>query len=144
MSNPSSPRIAVGVELWSDGARSLIRTAAAFAGQFAAPWLAIIVSDSTHTLSLLTAEQQERIRENTDLVLSLGGVPFFCEGDDVAQTLIAAATANGVELLILGKPRDRGVISRMFHQEISTAVLHREADLWLMFAAYPESHAASR
>jgi K+-sensing histidine kinase KdpD len=144
MSNPSSPRIAVGVELWSDSARSLIRTAAAFAGQFAAPWLAIIVSDSIHTLSLLTAEQQERIRENTDLVLSLGGVPFFCEGDDVAQTLIAAATANGVELLILGKPRDRGVISRMFHQEISTAVLHRAADLWLMFAAYPESHAASR
>jgi K+-sensing histidine kinase KdpD len=144
MSNSSSSRIAVGVELWSDSARSLIRTVAAFAGQFAAPWLAIVVSDSIHTLSLLTAEQQERIRENTDLVLSLGGVPFFCEGDDVAQTLIAAATANGVELLILGKPRDRGVISRMFHQEISTAVLHRAADLWLMFAAYPESHAASR
>ena len=144
MSDTSSPRIAVGVELWSDSARSLIRTAAAFATQFATPWLAIIVSDSTHTLSLLTAEQQERIRENTDLVLSLGGVPFFCEGDDVAQTLVAAATSNGVELLILGKPRDRSMISRMFHQEISTAVLHRTADLWLMFAAYPESHAASR
>ena len=140
----TGPRIAVGIELWSENARSLIRTAAEFAKQFATPWLAIVVSDSTHTFSLLTAEQQERIRENTDLVLSLGGVPFFCEGDNVAQTLIAAATANGVELLILGKPRDRGVISRMFHQEISTAVLHRPADLWLMFAAYPERHAASR
>jgi K+-sensing histidine kinase KdpD len=139
-----SPRIAVGVELWSESARSLIRTAAAFAQQFAAPWLAIVVSDSIHTLSHLTAEQQERIRENTDLIMSLGGVPFFCEGDNVAQTLLAAASLNGVDLLILGKPRDRGVLSRIFDHEVSTTVLHRAADVSLMFAAYPQRHAASR
>ena len=138
------PRIAVGVELWSESARSLIRTVAAFAQQFAAPWLAIVVSDSIHTLSVLTTEQQERIRENTDLIMSLGGVPFFCEGDDVAKTLLSAATLNSADLLILGKPRDRGVLSRLFDHEISTTVLHRAADVWVMFAAYPQRHAASR
>lgn len=102
MSDFSSSRIAVGVELWSDRARPLIRSAAAFAGQFATPWLAIAVSDSTHALSLLTPEERQRVRENTELVMSLGGASFFCEGDDVAQTLLTAAATNGVKLLILG------------------------------------------
>jgi K+-sensing histidine kinase KdpD len=140
----ASPRIAVGVELWSESARPLIRTAASYARRFAASWLAIVVSDSMHALSVLTTEQQERVRENTDLITLLGGVPFFCEGDDVAQTLVAAATLNSVDLLILGKPRDRSVISRIFDHEISTTVLHRAAGLWVMFAAYPQRHAATR
>lgn len=144
MNELSSSRIAVGAELWSERAGPLIRSAAALAAQFATPWLAIAVSDSTHALPLLTPEERQCVRDNTELVMSLGGAAFFCEGDDVAQTLLMAAATNGVKLLILGQPRERGIFSRIFGHEISTKVLHRATNVWVMFAAYPDTHAASR
>jgi nucleotide-binding universal stress UspA family protein len=70
--------------------------------------------------------------------VSLGGISFFCEGEDIPTTLLAAAAANGVDLLIVGKPRARGPISRLLGRQISTSLLRRAGALSLMFAAYPQ------
>ena len=137
-------RVGVAVELWSESARALIRTASTFAKSTNASWTAIAVTDASHELSRLTNEQRQLVSENTNLITWLGGTPFFCDGDDIAQTLLAAAKLAGVDILILGKPRDRGILSRIFGDHISTSVLHSAANMLLMFAAYPDGHGASR
>lgn len=36
-----------------------------------------------------------------------GGTVFFCEGEDVAQTLLGLASREQIDILILGKPERR-------------------------------------
>lgn len=134
-------RIGVAVELWSQNARPLIRTAATFAKSINASWTAIAVTDASHKLSSL---QKQHVSDNVNLIAWLGGTPFFCEGDDVASTLLAAAKLAGVEMLIMGKPRRRGFWSRLFGDRTATAVLHDAGNMLLMFAAYPDTHGPSR
>jgi K+-sensing histidine kinase KdpD len=137
-------RVGVAVELWSESARPLIRTAAAFAKSTNASWTAIAVTDPLHGLSRLTNDQRQLVSENTNLITWLGGTPFFCDGDDIAETLLAAAKLAGVDILILGKPRDRGILPRIFGDHISTSVLRGAANMLLMFAAYPDANGTSR
>jgi K+-sensing histidine kinase KdpD len=126
-------RIALGVELWSGEAHPLILAAAQFAAEVHTPWMAIAVSDAARTLSRLTADQQMRVRQNSELVTSLGGTPFICESADIASTLLAAAMVHGADLLILGRPHHRGMISRLFAHEVSESVMSRAVNLPLLF-----------
>ena len=137
-------RVGVAVELWSESARPLIRTAAAFAQSTNASRTAIAVTDRLHGLSRLTNDQRQIVSENTNLITWLGGTPFFCDGDDVAETLLAAARLADIDILILGKPRHRGILPRIFGDHISTSVLHGAANMLLMFAAYPDANGTSR
>ena len=125
--------IAVGVEIWSAEARPLILHAASLAAEIRAAWMAIVVSDAAHELSRLTADEQQRVRQNTDLIMSLGGTPCFCEGDDVAAVLVAAATLHGARILVLGKPRHRGFIGRLFGREVTGPVMDLSSDLSVVF-----------
>jgi K+-sensing histidine kinase KdpD len=133
VSEETETRLAVGIELWSAGARALIRTAATTAAELHRPWVAIVVSDSAHAASRLTTDQQERVLENTELIQSLGGSPVFCEGDDVGATLVAAAKALGADTLMIAKPRPRGALARLVSREVSDALVHHPAQLRLVF-----------
>lgn len=110
-------RVAVAVPMWAGDARPLIRAGAAFAGKLNAPWVAITVHDRAHELSRLSEEEAERVRENTQLVSSLGGTPFFCEGDDLPETLLAAAAVARADILMLGKPLRRSRLQQLFRRQ---------------------------
>jgi K+-sensing histidine kinase KdpD len=126
-------RLAVGVELWSAGARSLIRTAAKTADELHRPWVAIIVSDSAHSPDRLDADERERVRENTELIQSLSGAPVFCEGDDVGATLLSAAKALGADTLLISKPRPRGLLARLVSPNVSDVLVHDPTPFRLLF-----------
>lgn len=90
-------RVGVAVELWTETAPRAIHDAAGFAESLAMPWTVIVVADLTR----LNAQQRLRVAENTALISSLGGTPFFCEGRDVANAILAAARLAGVDVLLL-------------------------------------------
>jgi K+-sensing histidine kinase KdpD len=53
-----------------------------------------------------------------ELAMRSGGTVFFCEGEDVAQTLLALAQREQIDVLILGAPARRwrlrrGVVDRV-------------------------------
>ena len=125
-------RIAVGVELWSAEARPMVVAAARLAAKFDTRWMVIAVSDAAHSLPRLTAEDQQRARQNAELVTSLGGTPFFCDGEDVAYTLLSAALVHGADLLVLGKPH-RGIIGRLFARSVADSLLTAAPNIPLMF-----------
>ncbi len=125
--------LAVGIELWSDGARALIRTAAATAAELHRPWVAIVVSDPAHAAARLSADEQERVRENTELIQSLGGWPAFCEGENVGKTLVAAARKFGADTLLIAKPRPRGALARLVSPDVSDILVHHPSPLRLVF-----------
>ncbi len=132
MSETEAP-LAVGVVLWSTGARALIRAAANTAAELRRSWVAIVVSDSAHTPDRLTADERERVRENAELIQSLNGSPVFCEGDDVGATLLAAAKSFGADTLLIAKPRPRGLLSRLISRDVADVLVHHPTPLRLMF-----------
>lgn len=132
-------RMGLAVELWSESARPLIRTAAALARSMNSSWAAIVVYGPAHRLSDLSEEQRQLIADNTNLITWLGGTPFFCEGEDVAHTLLSAVKLTGVDMLILGRPQGRGFSSRLFGDHVSTRLLHCGGNISLIFAAYPQA-----
>ena len=52
-----------------------------------------------------------------------GGTVFVCEGDDVAQTLVALASREKVDVLMLGAPKSAGILHRI-RRGVIDRVLH--------------------
>ncbi|HLJ74442.1 MAG TPA: hypothetical protein VKU62_07650 [Thermoanaerobaculia bacterium] len=88
----------IGVALPEDGdvAHELIDRAAALAQRLNGRWVAFVICNDGHS-SLPQAE----------LAMLSGGTVFFCEGDDVAQTLLDLASRERIDILILGAPARR-------------------------------------
>ena len=94
---------AIGVALPSDSAIAhlLIDRASELASSLNARWVAFVVCDQIVTEeSLFQAE----------LAMRRGGTVFVCEGDDVAQTLVALAQREKVDVLMLGAPKSAGIL----------------------------------
>ena len=93
----------IGVALPEDGdvAHELIDRAAALAQRLNGRWVAFVVCNDGYS-SLPQAE----------LAMQSGGTVFFCEGEDIAQTLIALAQREQIDILILGAPVRRWRLGR--------------------------------
>ena len=80
----------------SDVAQQLVERAEALAQRLNGRWVAFIICDSA-----------ERGMSRADLAMQRGGTVFVCEGEDTAETLIALAARERVDILILGAPERR-------------------------------------
>ncbi len=100
---------AIGVALPTDGevAELLIERAAALARRLHGRWVAFLVCND----ALPSPRATEALRQ-AEKAMRSGGTVFFCEGDDVAQTLLALAARERIDVLLLGAPRRSGLLRR--------------------------------
>ena len=93
---------AIGVALPADADRAhlLVGRAADLARELNARWVAFIISNDPDAII------------HAELAMRLGGTVFVCEGEDVAQTLLALATREQLDVLILGAPTRSGLLAR--------------------------------
>lgn len=99
----------IGVALPEDGevAHDLIDRASALAQRLNGRWIAFVICNDGLT-SLPQAE----------LAMRSGGTVFYCEGEDIAGTLLELAAREQIDILILGSPARkwrlrRGTVSRV-------------------------------
>ena len=95
----------VGVALPEDDgevARELVSRAAALAQRLNGRWVAFVICNEA-----LPAPRAESALRQAELAMRSGGTVFFCEGDDVATTLLALAAREQIDILILGAPSHR-------------------------------------
>ena len=86
----------------SDVAQELVERAEALAQQLNGRWVAFVICNA----SLPSAKAENAMRQ-AELAMLRGGTVFFCEGDDVAQTLLELAAREHIDILILGAPERR-------------------------------------
>jgi K+-sensing histidine kinase KdpD len=99
----------VGVALPEDDsvAQDLVQRTVALARRLNARWVAFVIcNDGVSALP------------QAELAMRSGGTVFFCEGEDVARTLLALAAREQIDILILGAPARRwrlrpGVVQRV-------------------------------
>ena len=113
----------VGVALPEDPdvAHDLVARAAALARRFNGRWVAFVICNDAMS-SLPQAE----------LAMRNGGTVFYCEGEDIAATLVELAAREEVDMLILGAPAKRwrfraGTVDRVVraHRSFDVIVLGR-------------------
>jgi len=94
----------VGVALPEDGdvAQELVERAAALAQRLNGRWVAFVICNDS-----LPSPRAESALRHAELAMRNGGTVFFCEGEDVAQTLLALAAREQIDVLILGAPAHR-------------------------------------
>ncbi len=99
----------VGVALPEDAdvAQELVGRAAALAERLHGRWVAFVICND----ALPSPKAQNAMRQ-AELAMRSGGTVFFCEGEDVAQTLLALAKRERIDLLILGAPTRSGLLRR--------------------------------
>jgi len=95
--------ISIGVALPGDFdvAHDLIERASTLASRFEGRWVAFVICNDGAS-SLPQAEH----------AMQRGGTVFFCEGEDVAETLLELAARERVDILILGAPERRRLLRR--------------------------------
>ncbi len=100
---------AIGVALPADAevAQALVDRTSALAQRLNARWVAFVICND----ALPSAPAQDALRQ-AEMAMRSGGTVFFCEGDDVAQTLLALAAREQVDVLILGAPTRSGLLRR--------------------------------
>ena len=100
---------AIGVALPADSdvANLLVDRTSELARTLNARWIAFIVCND----AMPTAPAQQALYQ-AELAMRAGGTVFLCEGDDVAQTLIALASVQNIDILILGAPKRNGLMRR--------------------------------
>jgi K+-sensing histidine kinase KdpD len=95
----------VGVALPEDDgevARELVSRAAALAQRLNGRWVAFVICNES-----LPSPRAESALRQAELAMRSGGTVFFCEGEDVARTLLALAAREQIDILILGAPSHR-------------------------------------
>jgi K+-sensing histidine kinase KdpD len=94
----------VGVALPEDGdvAQELVVRAAALAQRLNGRWVAFVICNDS-----LPSPRAENAMRHAELAMRNGGTVFFCEGEDVARTLLALAAREQIDILILGAPTHR-------------------------------------
>jgi len=117
----------VGVALPEDGdvAQELIDRAAALAQRLNGHWVAFVICNES-----LPSPRAESALRHAELAMLRGGTVFFCEGDDVAQTLLALAAREHVDVLILGAPIRDGFFQKFRRSTVERVVrAHRAFDV---------------
>jgi K+-sensing histidine kinase KdpD len=109
----------VGVALPEDAgvAQELVGRAAALAQRLNGRWVAFLICNDA-----LPSPRAENAMRHAELAMRSGGTVFFCEGEDVAQTLLALAARERIDILILGAPERRlrlrrGTVERVVRAE---------------------------
>ena len=94
----------VGVALPEDGeiAQELVDRAQALAQRLNGRWVAFVICNDA-----LPSERAENALRQAELAMLRGGTVFVCEGEDTAETLLALAAREQVDVLILGAPERR-------------------------------------
>ena len=94
----------VGVALPEDGdvAQELVDRAQALAQRLNGRWVAFVICNAS-----LPSPRAENAMRQAELAMLRGGTVFYCEGDDVAQTLLDLAAREHIDVLILGAPERR-------------------------------------
>ncbi|HJT16789.1 MAG TPA: hypothetical protein VJ853_05355 [Thermoanaerobaculia bacterium] len=102
----------VGVALPEDDgvAQELVQRAVVLAQRLNARWVAFVVCNDGFS-ALPQAE----------LAMRSGGTVFFCEGEDVAETLLALAQREQIDVLILGAPARRFRLRRSVVERVVSA-----------------------
>ncbi|HEY8132027.1 MAG TPA: hypothetical protein VII12_09055 [Thermoanaerobaculia bacterium] len=100
---------AIGVALPADAdiAHVLVDRASALARRLNARWVAFIICNA----ALPSGPAFDAVVQ-AELAMRSGGTVFLCEGEDVAQTLLALAAREQVDVLILGAPKPSGLLRR--------------------------------
>ncbi len=100
---------AIGVALpaEADVAQNLIERTSALAEQLSARWVAFVICNDA-----LPSPAAESALRQAQLAMVAGGTVFFCEGEDKAETILALAARERVDVLILGAPRKQGFLAR--------------------------------
>lgn len=117
----------VGVALPEDGdvAQELVGRAAALAQRLNGRWVAFVICNDS-----LPSPRAEHALRHAELAMRCGGTVFFCEGDDVAETLLALAAREQVDILILGAPTRSGFLRRFRRSTVERIVrAHRAFDV---------------
>lgn len=99
----------VGVALPDNAevAQALVHRASELAQRLNGRWVAFVIcNDALPSLRARNALQQ------AELAMRSGATVYFCEGEDVAQTLLALATREQIDVLILGAPTRSGLLRR--------------------------------
>jgi K+-sensing histidine kinase KdpD len=98
----------------ADVAHELLGRAAALAERLNGRWVAFVICNEA-----LPAPRAELAMRHAELAMRTGGTVFFCEGADTAQTLLALAARERIDILILGAPAPhrwrlrRGTVDRV-------------------------------
>jgi len=109
----------VGVALPEDAgvAQELLGRAEALAQRLNGRWVAFVICNDS-----LPSPRAELAMRHAELAMQRGGTVVFCEGEDTAQTLLALAARERVDILILGAPAHRwrlrrGIVDRVVRAE---------------------------
>ena len=99
----------VGVALPEDAdvAQALVDRAAELAHQLNGRWVAFVICNDN-----VPSPRADNALRQASLAMSSGGTVFFCEGENVADTLLQLAKREQIDVLILGAPRK----SRLFRR----------------------------
>ena len=118
----------VGVALPEDDddvAQELVVRAAALAQRLNGRWVAFVICNES-----LPSPRAKNALRHAELAMRNGGTVFFCEGDDVATTLLALAAREQIDVLILGAPAHSGLLQRFRRGTVERVVrAHRSFDV---------------
>jgi len=126
---------AIGVALPADAdvAPILIQRAATLARDLNGRWVAFVVCHDA-----LPSARATRALEQAERAMMSGGTVFFCDGEDVAQTLLALARREQIDVLIVGAPRRSGFFRRFRRGTIDRVVrAARSFDVVVVPAGHP-------
>lgn len=88
-----------------EAAQTLIERASELARRLNGRWVAFLICNDA-----LPKPRAERAMQRAEAVMSSGGTVHVCEGDDVAQTLLALAKREQIDVLLLGSPKRSGLL----------------------------------
>jgi K+-sensing histidine kinase KdpD len=99
----------VGVALPDNAevAQALVDRASELAQRLNGRWVAFVICNEA-----MPSRRAQNALEQAELAMRCGGTVYMCEGEDVAQTLLALATREQIDVLILGAPTRSGLLRR--------------------------------
>ena len=110
---PSGIQVAVALPLDTARARALIRRGSKLAGRMNTRWYALYVRRKRDHAENLSAAQHRELVENINLAMSLGANVVYRESEDVAGAILEFAKAEGVKVLVMGRPGRTGLKGRL-------------------------------
>ncbi len=110
---PSDIRVAVALPLDPVVAKALILRGSKLAGRMNTRWYALYVRRKRDTPENMSATQHRALVENINLAMALGATVVYRESEDVAGAILSFIRGEGVKVLVIGRPRRRGLLGRL-------------------------------
>jgi two-component system sensor histidine kinase KdpD len=106
-------RLAVAMPFAPDVARPLILRGSRLAGRMNTRWYALYVRKRREHPQNVSAAEHRRLTENVQLAMSLGATVVTREAENVADTIIEFVREEAINILVVGRPRNRGLLRRI-------------------------------